>query len=145
MLCTVLAMFLSTACNDRRPAPTDEPYIMWHDGGGQLISAEADRARLIAWGRRVEIRGSCASACVIFTTMPNACVGPKAKIGFHGSNVNVGPIGNQQMARYMRGEVKRMYLAEWQHIPPTEIHWITAAEYQRLDPAVKFCTPWRKP
>ena len=143
MLCTVLALLLTTACTDRRPAPTVEPYVISRDGGGQLISAEADRARLVAWGGLVEIRGYCASACVIFTTMPNACVGPKARIGFHGSNVNLGPIGNQQMAKYLRGEAKQTYLDDWQFVPPTEMRWIMAAEYQKLDPDIKFCTPWR--
>ncbi len=139
MLCTVLAMFLATACNDRRPAPTTTPHMIWNDGGGQLISAQADRARLLAWGKPVEIRGSCASACVIFTTLPNACIGPNARIGFHGSNVNMGPIGSQQMARYLRGDAKRKYLAEWQHIPPTEMHWIHVNVYKRLDPQIRIC------
>ena len=139
MLCTVLALFLSTACTDRRPAPDGIPYVIRDDGGGQLISAEADRARLYAWGKPVEIRGYCASACVIFTTMPNACVGPKARVGFHGSNVNLGPIGNQQMAKYLRGAVKAKYLAEWQFIPQDQMHWMSARDYKVLDPLVNIC------
>lgn len=139
MLCTVLAMFLTTACTDRRPAPKSEPYDILRDGGGQIISAEADRARLLAWGGQVRIREYCASSCVIFTTLPNACIGPSARIGFHGSNVNVGPIGNQQMAKYLRGEVKARYLAEWQHIPQTGMHWVEARDYVKLDPLVKIC------
>lgn len=127
------------ACNDRRPAPIEEPYVIRRDGGGQLISAEADRARLLAWGGRVEIRGHCNSACVIFTTLPNACMGRGLRIGFHGSNINVGPIGNQQMAKYLRGGVKRRYLEEWQFIPNTEIHRITAQEYVALDPRARIC------
>ena len=129
------------ACTDRRPPPTSEPYVMMNDGGGQLISAEADRAMLRAWGGRVEVRGRCNSACIIFTTLPNACIESGAKLGFHGSNVNVGPIGNQQMAKYMRGGVRKRYLAEWQFIPPTDIHQITAQEYVRLDPKTKICPP----
>ena len=139
MLCTVLALFLTTACNDRRPAPTSEPYLIHRDGGGQLISAEADRADLLRWGKQVEIRDYCASACVIFTTLPNACIGPASKIGFHGSNVNIGPIGSQQMAAYLRGEVKRRYLAEWQFIPQTEMHWLSARQYKKLDPQIRIC------
>ena len=127
------------ACTDRRPEPTTEPYVIRRDGGGQLISAEADRAMLLAWGGRVEIRGYCHSACIIFTTLPNACIGPRLTIGFHGSNVNVGPIGNQQMAKYMRNGVRRMYLNEWQKIPPDDIHIISAREYVRLDPETKLC------
>ena len=129
------------ACTDRRPPPTSEPYTIRRDGGGQLISAEADRQMLLEWGGRVEIRNYCYSACVIFTTLPNACIGPNLRIGFHGSNVNVGPIGSQQMAKYLRGKAKRRYLEEWQFIPPTDIHIITAAEYVALDPRVKICPP----
>lgn len=138
-ICAVLTIFLATACNDRRPAPTSEPYLIHRDGGGQLISAEADRADFLRWGGEIIIRDYCASACVIFTTLPNACIGPASKIGFHGSNVNVGPIGNQQMAAYLRGEAKRMYLAEWQHIPQTGMHWLSAREYKKLDPLVRIC------
>ena len=134
-----LVCALTASCTDRRPAPTDEPYIIRRDGGGQLISAEADRAMLLAWGGRVEIRGYCYSACIIFTTLPNACLGRGLSLGFHGSNVNVGPIGNQQMARYMRGGVKRKYLEEWQYIPPTDLHRISAQEYVQLDPRTKLC------
>jgi hypothetical protein len=126
-------------CTDRRPPPTTEPYLIQSDGGGQLISAEADRADLLKWGGRVEIRGFCRSACVIFTTLPNACLGAGASVGFHGSNVNAGPIGNQQMARYLRGEAKRRFVAEWQYIPTTEIHKIKAVDYVKLDPQVKIC------
>ena len=126
-------------CTDRRPPPTTEPYLIVNDGGGQLISAEADRADLLKWGGRVEVRGFCRSACVIFTTLPNACIGPAATIGFHGSNVNAGPIGNEQMARYLRGAARRQYLAEWQFIPPDKIHKISARQYAKLDPQVRIC------
>jgi hypothetical protein len=50
-----------------------------------------------------------------------------------------GPIGNQQMARYLRGEAKRRFVAEWQYIPTTEIHKIKAVDYVKLDPQVKIC------
>lgn len=139
MLCTVLALFLTTACNDRRPAPTTEPYTIRRDGGGQLISAEADRLRFLSWGKEIKIRGYCASACVIFTTLPNACIGKGARIGFHGSNINMGPIGNPQMAKHLRGEAKRMYLAEWQFIPQDDMHWVSARDYKKLDPLVRIC------
>ena len=139
MICAILSIFLATACNDRRPAPTTEPYDIRRDGGGQIISAEADRARLMAWGGQVRIREYCASACVIFTTLLNVCLGPSARIGFRSSNVNVGPIGNPQMARYLRGEIKAKFLAEWQYVPEDEMHWISARDYVRLDPLTKLC------
>ncbi|MFO7804522.1 MAG: hypothetical protein R6V30_02480 [Paracoccaceae bacterium] len=131
---------LLVACTDRRDAPVaGETYVIRNDGGGQLISAEADRARLAAWGGPVRIEGKCNSACLMFATLPNACVAADARMGFHGSNVNVGPVGNQQMARYMRGEVRQRYLADWQHIPHDRIHIISGAEFARLDPQTRLC------
>lgn len=138
-ICAVLALVLTSACNDRRPAPVSEPYVIRRDGGGQIISAEADRADFLRWGGEIQIRGYCASACVIFTTLPNACIGRGIRIGFHGASVNVGPIGSQQMASYLRGAAKRKYLAEWQFVATDQMHWITAQEYQRLDPKIKIC------
>lgn len=134
-----VALLTLTACYDRRPAPEGEPYIIKNDNGGQLLSAEADRASLLAWGGRVEIQGRCASACVIFTTLPNACLAPDARIGFHGSTITVGPVGNPQMARHLRGGVKAAFLDRWQHIPTEDIHWITAREYVALDPQTRLC------
>ncbi|RYH03573.1 hypothetical protein EU805_07640 [Salipiger sp. IMCC34102] len=126
-------------CTDRRPAPTSEPYVISRDGGGQIISAEADREMLRQWGKRVEIRGSCRSACVIFTTLPNACLGPKLRIGFHSASVNRGFVGNQQIAKYLRAGVRDRFEREWQNVPNDQIVYITATEYKALDPQVRIC------
>jgi len=134
-------LIVTAACNDRRAAPVQgEKYIIRKDGGGQIISAEADRARLLRWGGEVEIRNYCASACVIFTTLPNACIGKNARIGFHSSTVNVGFVGNPQMAKYLRGAVKQRFLAEWQFVPSDEIFWVPARDYVKLDPQSRLCT-----
>lgn len=133
--CSLLA-----ACNDRRASPrNDDPYIIKDDGGGQLISAEADRALLQFWGGKVEIHSTCASACTIFTTLPNACIMPDAKIGFHGSNINVGPIGNYQMSKYLRGAVRDRFEEEWKFIPTDQIHWVPARDYIQMDPQSRLC------
>lgn len=139
LLFSFISLILLISCSDQRPAPTHEPYVIRRDGGGQLISAEADRLRLKIWGGQVEIRGYCASACVIFTTLPNACIGRGARIGFHGANINLGPIGNAQMARYLRGQVLENFINEWQFIPMAGMHWVPARDYVLLDPEVKIC------
>lgn len=138
LLILLIIPFLA-ACNDRRPLPTTGTYVIRNDGGGQLISAETDRAVLKLWGGPVRIEGYCNSACLMFTTLPNACLAPGLKLGFHGANVNVGFVGNPQITKYLRGDVKRRFVEEWQHIPFTEIHRITAAEFVRLDPQTKIC------
>ena len=135
----VLILMLLGSCTDRRPLPQGEPYVIHNDGGGQLISAEVDRALLQAWGGRVEISGYCNSACVVFTTLPNACLKPGAVIGFHGANMNAGPVGNPQITRYLRAGVLSKWVADWQFIPNNRIHHITARRYAELDPNSRIC------
>jgi len=135
----MLLVSLLAACNDRRPLPSGDLYVIRNDGGGQLISAETDRAVLKLWGGAVRIEGYCNSACLMFTTLPNACLAPDLKLGFHGANVNVGFVGNPQVSKYLRNGVKQRFDEEWQFIPFTEIHRISAAEYVRLDPETRLC------
>ena len=147
VLFLLVALLILPSCTDRREGTSapdlqalgDAPYVIRGDGGGQLISAQADRFALESWGGPVEIRGKCRSACTIFITLPNACIGKGSTIGFHGSNVNVGPIGWRQMHRYYRGDMADIYKAEWRHIPSNEIHDITAQEAKRLDPLINIC------
>lgn len=138
-LVPILALVVLAGCNDRRPLPTGDVYTIRNDGGGQLISAETDRAVLKLWGGPVEIEGYCNSACLMFTTLENACLAPDLKLGFHGANVNVGFVGNPQITKYLRNGVKTRFVEEWQFIPFTEIHRISAQEYVALDPEAKIC------
>lgn len=138
-LLIVLCAMALAGCNDRRPLPSGDGYVIKNDGGGQLISAETDRAILKLWGGPVRIEGYCNSACLMFTTLPNACLAPDLTLGFHGANVTVGFVGNPQVSKYLRGGVKQRFDAEWQHIPFTEIHRISAEEYVALDPETRLC------
>ncbi len=114
-------------------------HIVRNHGGGRIISVEAQRRRLLDWGGPVEIRGFCNSACVILTTLPNACVAPRSRIGFHSSNINFGPVGNAQIARYLRGGVRKKFLEEWQFVPHSDIHHIWGERYAELDRQTKVC------
>lgn len=128
------------ACVDRRARPSNDVYVIKNDRGGQIISAEADRAMLERWGGPVRIEGYCNSACGIFVTLPNACLAHDARIGFHAANINVGEIGNPQIARHLRGGILQKFLSEWQFVPHDDLHRISAQEYVRLDPQTKICT-----
>lgn len=134
-----LCLFSLSGCTDRRPLPGDGTYVIRNDGGGQLISAEADRAVLRLWGGPVVIEGYCNSACLMFTTLSNACLDRDLTLGFHGANVNVGFVGNPQITKYLRNGVKQKFVEEWQFVPFTEIHRISAEDYVRLDPETKIC------
>ncbi len=138
----ILPLFLALAlmaCTDRRDPPRGALHVIQNDPGGQIISAIADRKRLERWGGPIEIRGFCNSACTIFTTLPNACLAPDARIGFHSSNVNVEWVGNPQIAEYLRGGILNKFLTEWQFVPFTDMHRISAQDYVRLDPQTRLC------
>jgi hypothetical protein len=126
-------------CVDRRETPGGETYVIKNDRGGQIISAEVDRAVFARWGGPIRIEGYCNSACAIFTTLPNVCLAENARIGFHSANINVGEIGNPQIAKYLRNGVLTKFIEEYQFVPHDDLRQLTATEYVRLDPETKLC------
>lgn len=118
--------------------------VIRDDGGGNINEYRARRVQL-AKVARVEIRGRCNSACVIFTTLPNACLGPKARIGFHGTLPKSGiPVVDywldMRMGEFLRGEARRRFEREWRHLGGrAQLHVISAQEYKKLDPKIRIC------
>ncbi|MDO5605134.1 MAG: hypothetical protein Q4G25_08240 [Paracoccus sp. (in: a-proteobacteria)] len=118
-----------------------QPIVIMNDPGGNVMQAVARREELAASGRPVEVRGYCRSACTIYITLPNACLGPHATVGFHaprlpGTTV-IPPIVDQIMAQYYRGGILKRWNSEWRH--NTRMSRISAAEYVRLDPQTRLC------
>lgn len=114
-------------------------HVIRNHKGGRIIVVEAQRRQLLNWGGPVRIEGFCNSACVILTTLPNACLAPKARIGFHSASINFGPVGNAQLARYLRNGVRQQFLEDWQFVPNDDLHRITAERYVALDPETRLC------
>ncbi len=65
------------------PPPNMEPVVIVNDGGGLVNEYEKAAWRYRLEGRRVEIRGSCRSACTLALSVPNVCVGRNAVVKFH--------------------------------------------------------------
>ena len=63
--------------------PNLQPVIITEDGGGLVESYQSAAARYRVENRRVEIRGSCRSACTMALSVPNVCVGPRAVVKWH--------------------------------------------------------------
>lgn len=121
--------------------PRGKPIVIMNNRGGNVVEAIRYRNKLAASGRPVEVRGYCRSACTIYITLPNACLGPKATVGFHapripGTNI-IPPIVDELMAQYYRGGILRMWNSQWKH--SLNMHKISAREYVRLDPKTKLC------
>jgi hypothetical protein len=65
------------------PPAIEQPVIIRNDGGGVVVDYEAQLAIYKVQNRRIEIRGSCRSACTLALAAPNVCVGPGAEVKWH--------------------------------------------------------------
>lgn len=136
-----LCMFgLGASCAQTDGATYNTPHIIENYRGGYLNDAMAERARLAAWGGPVQIKGVCNSACVMMTTLPNACLDPDLRLGFHRSQSAVGSwLGNRQLAQFFRAGIRQQYEDVWSQLPQGQSHTITAQDYVRLDPQARIC------
>ncbi len=118
-----------------------EPIVILNNKGGNVLEAIQYRNKLANSGRRVEVRGYCRSACTIYITLPNACLGPRATVGFHAPRIPgtaiIPPIVDELMGSYYRGGILRMWNSTWKR--SLSMHKISAREYVRLDPQTRLC------
>jgi hypothetical protein len=92
-----------------------------HDLGGS-VKARLEQIRgLASRGTPVRIVGTCVSACTLYLGLPNACVMPDARLGFHGPTTRLRGIPlpreefdrvSQQMAAHYPEPLRRWFLAE---------------------------------
>ena len=56
-----------------------------NDGGGSISARVSEIRNIRSLGQKVEIQaGYCNSACTLYLGLPNTCVSPNARFGFHG-------------------------------------------------------------
>jgi len=65
------------------PPDIRQPVVIVSDGGGLVDQYERAAWRYRLEKRRVEIRGSCRSACTLALSVPNVCVGKNAVVKWH--------------------------------------------------------------
>ncbi|AGT09078.1 hypothetical protein [Paracoccus aminophilus] len=121
---------------------SDSRYIDIPDNsGGNVMEMVRYRESLERSGKIVRIRGYCRSACTMLTTLPNACLGPKATIGFHAPRLPgteiIPPYVDQIMGNYYRNGIRDRWFGGWNR--SIDMHVISAQEYVRLDPQAKIC------
>ena len=145
-----LALILAAALTVATPALAQQPqgiqrageFIdVWNNRGGNVLEMVQTRQELASSGRTVRIRGYCRSACTILTTMPNACLGPQARIGFHAPRIQgtqiIPPYVYQIMVNFYRGGIRERWFGGWNR--SMEMKIISAREYVRLDPQARIC------
>lgn len=141
----VAALLLALTCAGgpafaQKPLPANTIDI-WDDSGGNVLQMLERRKQLQASGKEVRIRGYCRSACTMLITMPNACLGPKARIGFHAPRIPntaiIPPMVDQIMGDTYRGGIRDRWFGGWNR--SLDMTVITAADYVRLDPQTRIC------
>lgn len=65
------------------PPAGSAPVAIYEDGGGLVTEYQRRAIQYAFENRRVEIRGSCRSACVLALSVPNVCVAPYAIVKAH--------------------------------------------------------------
>ena len=109
--------------------------------GGNVIRMVQLRDRLARSGKTVRIRGYCRSACTILTTLPNACLGGKARIGFHAPRIAntriIPPLVDEIMGSFYRNGIRDRWFAGWNRSLKMQV--ISAQDYVRLDPQTRIC------
>jgi hypothetical protein len=79
MLRYALVALAMSAC--AAPDLASRSHTVRNDNGGSVREyiALAEKLR----GQPVVITGECHSACAVLASLPNACLGPRAKVGLH--------------------------------------------------------------
>ncbi|WP_347137649.1 hypothetical protein [Paracoccus sp. SSK6] len=109
--------------------------------GGNVLQMVQLRERLGRSGKTVRIQGYCRSACTILTTLPNACLAPKSRIGFHAPRIPntqiIPPLVDEIMGNFYRGGIRDRWFGGWNRSMKMTV--LTAREYVRLDPQTRIC------
>ena len=92
------------------------------DRGGVLNQYAQRVSQLSQSGQRVELRGTCYSACTMYLGLRNVCIHPNARFGFHGPSRRGRPLPLQEfdrwshmMANHYREPLRSWFLSTARH------------------------------
>lgn len=129
------------ACGDgfsQRHAAAGAGTVILNDNGGLLRARRAEVRALQTSGRRVELRGTCYSACTMYLGAPGVCVDPRAELGFHGPSWYSAPLPPQdfdywshELAVHYREPLRSWFLREARYTL-NSYHRISGAEIIRM-------------
>lgn len=101
-------------------APQANAMTVRQDLGGSVRERFVQVEQLSRSGAQVRIVGTCISACTLLLGVPNACVAPSARLGFHG------PATRQNGLPLPREEYERVSLQMASLYPPQIRNWFMA-------------------
>ena len=125
----------------RAPLPA---LVIRNDMGGRLDLRQAEIRQLRQSGRKVELRGRCYSACVMYLGLGNVCVSPGADFGFHGPQKMFGRMPrdlfdhwSEVMVRDLPPPLQSWFMAKARHVSRGVMilpgHSLIAMGYRRCD------------
>ena len=89
------------------PPPDNAPIVIYEDGGG-LVDDYIRQAHIYSSeGRRIEIRGSCRSACLLALSVPGVCVTPSAQVKAHHAYEKYSGVVREDITNKMLAELPR--------------------------------------
>lgn len=130
-LILALCLMASTASAD---------VVIENDLGGSLNRYAREFKAYQKSGERVEIAGRCASACTIYIALPNACIHPEAKLGFHTATAfGLAPseAGNKWVAQFYPAKLKAKFMGEYSK--SLGFTWLRGHEVLAMNPRAKAC------
>lgn len=101
-------------------APQANAMTVRKDLGGSVRERIVQVEHLSRTGAEVRIVGTCISACTLLLGVPNACVTPSARLGFHG------PSTRNSGLPLPRDEYERISLQMANLYPPQIRNWFMA-------------------
>jgi hypothetical protein len=114
--------------------------VVRDDPGGILQDRFKEVERLRKSGVRVEIQGKCNSACTLYLGLPQTCVHPGARLGFHGPSRMDGSalhparhgILTVMMSFHYPEEIQEVFLREARHLRGDDMMRIDGEEAIRM-------------
>lgn len=81
-------------------AQTNAAIVVQSDRGGLIGQRSQQIGDFRAAGQRVELRGTCLSACTMYLGLTNTCVASNATFGFHGPTRNGQPLPKREFEHF---------------------------------------------
>lgn len=76
--------------------------VVQSDRGGLIGQRSQQISALRAVGQRVELRGTCLSACTMYLGLQNVCVSASASFGFHGPKRDRRPLTESEFNHFSK-------------------------------------------
>ncbi len=108
------------------------PLIVRNDNGGSVSMRYQALNELRMSGTVVQILGTCLSACTMYLGLPQTCVAPHSRLGFHGPHIGGKPqvdsVYAHLLALHYPKPLRDWYLTTGQYLEADEVQYVSGTE-----------------